>query len=232
MNNQLSVYRHELKYYINNGQAELISQYLKNIMLNDKNSNPSGNYFVRSLYFDTHNNKDYYEKLIGVNKRKKIRLRIYSLYSSYVKLEIKNKYNNYTHKETATISRQSALELISGKSVSLLSYNQPLCNKVFYLMHMENYFPTVIIDYFRKAYFYPFENIRVTIDSNISTKFNSYDFFNENINMIPIFNNNLSVLEIKYNHMIPNFLQKLLSSMEVQKSQISKYCLARTMLKK
>lgn len=230
MEKQVNMYRHEIKYFIHKRQAAELRLFLRNSMKKDPNGDDTGSYWIRSLYFDTLDNKDYYEKIIGHNTRKKIRLRIYNLSAKTVKLEIKNKYNSYIHKETINITREDANKLIKGDSSPLLSYGERAANKVYAFMHQNIYHPTVIIDYEREAYLYTFQNIRVTIDKNLRAAFNSFDLFKENIFMIPIFNNDVFVLEIKYNHMLPVFLQKVLSEFAVQKSQISKYCLGRNIL--
>lgn len=229
---QVNIYRHEIKYFINRRQAAELRLFLRKNMDLDKNSDDTGSYWIRSLYFDTIDNKDYYEKINGHNIRKKIRLRIYNIDTSTVKLEIKNKYNNYMLKESVSISREEANKFINGDSSFLLNYNQKVTNKIFTYMHTDFYRPNVIIDYEREAYYYPFQSIRVTLDKNICANFSSQDLFNENISMIPVLNNNLFVLEVKYNHMIPVILQKALSTFVIQKSQISKYCLGRNILGK
>lgn len=232
MEKHVNVYRHEIKYFINRRQAAELRLFLRRNMDIDPNADEEGSYWIRSLYFDTIDNKDYYEKIIGHNTRKKIRLRIYDISATALKLEIKNKYNNYIKKETVTISREDGKKLIHGDRSSLLSYNENVTNKIFAFMHQNLYRPTVIIDYVREAYFYPFQNIRVTIDKNLYSSFSSYDLFEENICMTPVFNNDVFILEVKYNHMIPVFLQKVLSNLEIQKSQVSKYCLGRNILGK
>lgn len=230
MGEQVSLYRHEIKYFINKRQAAELRIFLRNSMKQDPNSDSKGSYWIRSLYFDTLDNKDYYEKIIGHSTRKKIRLRIYNTSTNNVKLEIKNKYNNYILKETVNITREDANKLIKGDSGSLLNYDERAANKVFAFMHQNIYRPIVIIDYEREAYLYAFQNIRVTLDKNLRAAFNSYDLFNDNICMIPVFNKDVFVLEVKYDHMLPVFLQKVLSEFAVQKSQISKYCLGRNIL--
>lgn len=196
----------------------------------DSNADATGSYWIRSLYFDTIDNKDYYEKIIGHNIRKKIRLRIYNLSTVNVKLEIKNKSNSYIHKETAIISCEDAKKLIQGDCNSLLNYNEKTANKVFAFMHRDLYRPTVIIDYQREAYLYPFQNIRVTLDKNLCASFNVYDLYRNDRCMIPVLNNDVYVLEIKYDHMIPACLQKVLSTFAAEKSHVSKYCLGRNIL--
>lgn len=226
------VYRHEIKYFVNRRQAAELSRFLRRNMDIDPNADEEGSYWIRSLYFDTIDNKDYHEKIIGHNIRKKIRLRIYNISAATVKLEIKNKYNNYILKETAIISQEDAKKLIHGDHRSLLDYNENVTNKIFAFMHRNLYRPSVIIDYEREAYLYPFQNIRITLDKNLYSSYSSYDLFEENICMVPVFNNDVSILEVKYNHMIPSLIQKVLSNFSIQKSQISKYCLGRNILGK
>jgi len=223
------VFRHEIKYYINRMQAVELTQLFKSMMEIDPNGDDTGTYWVRSLYFDTLSNKDYYEKVIGHSIRKKIRLRIYNFSEETVKLEIKNKYNNYIFKETTNITRKDAERLIKGDSSVLLRYNDNVAHKVFAFMHQEIYRPVIVIDYEREAYMYSFQNIRVTIDKNLRTTSNYFYFFYKNAPMIPTFNDQIFVLEIKYDNMLPFFLQKALSQLEVQRSEISKYCIGRSL---
>jgi hypothetical protein len=227
MNKQKNIYRHEIKYYINKLQAAELTLFLKKYMQLDPYADKTGSYWIRSLYFDTIDNKKYYEKIIGHNIRRKIRLRIYNLFTPTVKLELKNKYNNYVYKEAVSISRKDADKLIRRDCTPLLSYNETASNKLFALMHRNIYRPTIIIEYEREAYTYPFQNIRVCIDKNLCANFGTHDLFNKDIPVIPIINNSVFILEIKFNHMIPIFLQKVLSNFPIQKSQISKYCLGR-----
>jgi len=230
MENETNIYRYEIKYFISKRQAAELRLLLKDYMYLDKNADESGSYWIRSLYFDTIDNRDYYEKIIGHNIRKKIRLRIYNIDSNDVKLEIKNKYNNYTLKETVQISKEDANRLINGESNCLLQYSKNTTNKVFALMHREFYRPIVTIDYEREAYLYPFHNIRITLDKNLHASFDSSDLFAEDIFMIPVINHDIFVLEVKYDHMIPTFLKKIISNFVTEKSQISKYCLGRNIL--
>ena len=70
----LEVSRHEIKFYVNLMQFSRLAQSLKNVMIEDKHNGSNG-YFIRSLYFDTYAETDYYQKVNGIENRKKIRLR-------------------------------------------------------------------------------------------------------------------------------------------------------------
>ena len=70
----LKTFRHEYKYVI--PYEEMLSLRLKFNELLEIDRNYDG-YMIRSLYFDSVNDNDYYDKLGGELARKKIRLRIY-----------------------------------------------------------------------------------------------------------------------------------------------------------
>src|SRR5574344_2066285 len=105
----LETFRHEYKYTINLSELLNIKSKLQNIMKVDRNIK---GYMVRSLYFDSVDDIDLNEKLIGTINRKKIRLRIYDPNMDYVKLEIKNKFDVHQLKESIIINKRVAEELI------------------------------------------------------------------------------------------------------------------------
>ncbi|MGN0414737.1 MAG: VTC domain-containing protein [Agathobacter sp.] len=59
-----------------------------------------GSYMVRSLYFDTPEDRDYFQKINEQNVRRKIRLRIYSPTDQRAKLEMKQKENIFQRKRS------------------------------------------------------------------------------------------------------------------------------------
>jgi len=223
----IKVYRHEEKYYISKVRAFELSCLLKGYMKKDEHAGVDGSYWIRSLYFDNHRNIDYHNKEDGLSVRKKLRLRIYNSNTKSVKLELKNRHGIYMLKESATISSNDAKLLIEGENSSLLNYNSIVTSKVFYLMHKALYEPKVTIDYEREAFTYPFQDIRVTIDRNIRASRSDFNIFTDNITMLPVIGEDVHVLEIKYNNMFPEFLQKLISTFTNNRSSVSKYCLGR-----
>jgi len=224
------MYRHEIKYFISKMQAAELRIFLKSTMHQDSNGNNTGSYWVRSQYFDTMGNRDYYEKIIGHSIRKKIRLRIYNIRTDTVKLEIKSKFGSMTLKESANITKEDAKKLICGDCSPLRSYNESAAKKAYAFFNSSYYRPTVITDYEREAYLYPFNNIRVTLDKDLRAGFCLYDLFEEDAIMMPAFSREVYILEVKYDHIIPVFLQKALSNYAMEKSEISKYCLGRSVL--
>ena len=66
------VLRQEKKFLISVEQMYQYSQYLQEIMIQDPHNGAEG-YTVRSLYFDTLENRDFMEKEDGVELRRKFR---------------------------------------------------------------------------------------------------------------------------------------------------------------
>lgn len=81
-------YRHELKHEINPSDAMTIRQRLRAVARVDSNA-IDGKYLIRSLYFDNLSDKALREKLDGVNRREKFRIRYYNNDTSLIHLEKK-----------------------------------------------------------------------------------------------------------------------------------------------
>ena len=81
----LKVLREEKKFLLSYPEYKSKDFYLSRLLHGDLNNGVNG-YRVRSLYFDTVYDSDYFEKLNGIENRRKIRLRIYSPYDTKAKL--------------------------------------------------------------------------------------------------------------------------------------------------
>jgi SPX domain protein involved in polyphosphate accumulation len=223
----MRVIRHELKCYINRKDYAKLSSFLKASMIEDKHNTKEGGYFIRSLYFDDHCDKAFYEKMAGIEKRKKFRLRIYGMNDQKVKFEIKNKWNNNILKETALISRADAKKVIGGDNEVLLKYNNSILNKIFYTFTNNIYRPVVMVDYTREAYVLPFNNIRITFDRFLSKNSVEFDLFDRNLPTWPSTDRKKIIMEVKYNHFLPGWIKKMIRSISFNRCAISKYCLSR-----
>jgi len=224
---RVKVYRHELKYFISFSSHKILSELFRSTMSPDPNGNENNEYWIRSLYFDSIENDDFYDKQSGVKTRKKIRLRIYDVNQQWVKLEIKNKDEQYMLKETASLNHEEARALIAGDREFLLNPDNRTMNKVYYFMTRDIYRPVVIVDYEREAYVGPVQDIRITFDKNIRASMVDFDMFNPRLNMEPVFEEPTMVVEIKFNRFMPGWLKDILSAFHSERYAISKYCLGR-----
>ena len=65
-------------------------------------------YPIRSLYFDTLHDRDYAEKLMGTDPRRKVRLRVYDPSGDFALLELKQKQGDNQRKRSLPVTREEA----------------------------------------------------------------------------------------------------------------------------
>jgi len=227
----LHIKRYELKYYISNIEYHALVNRLVHILKPDKYSTPRVGYFIRSLYFDSHDDESLYEKQSGNMFRAKYRMRIYDTQTDIVKFEIKNKADNQIFKETATITKESAYKIIDGDYSELLTYKNPILNKIYIKFTQKQYRPKVIIDYTRDAFLFDFFNIRITFDKNLHSNNTDFDIFSDNLHTIPVILEGKQIMEIKYETILPEYIQRTLQLDAFERMAISKYTLGRRFFK-
>ena len=226
------IYRHEEKFLIGIPQYQMLKSMLSTVMHRDAYASLDGRYSIRSLYFDTMNNKDFFEKESGIEIRRKIRLRTYMPEARDFKLEIKNRKKNGIYKESVFLTREEAERfLINPRDYNFfLNYNTDAARHLVEYFATESYHPVIIIDYEREAFTLPFYHIRITFDTALRASRNVKDFFNVDSMFCPVLPWNEIILEIKYDFMIPDFLRRMLGTVPSQEMSISKYCISRSVL--
>lgn len=219
-------YRHELKFIINSNDAEILKYRLSLLMDVDTNScNEDNTYFIRSLYFDDIYNSAYYEKIDGLEKREKYRIRIYNFDDSFIRLERKEKNRDLTHKEQTKITREECINFMNSDFDLIDTSNNKLLEE-FVLKHKFNQIkPSVIVDYRRLAYTYDVVDVRVTFDENIKSGRYNYDLFDKEILTHDVLDKNESVLEVKFNNYIPNHIAKVIMTIPSIRLAVSKFAL-------
>ncbi len=220
------VLREEKKFLLSIDEFIALSHKIGQVMLSDSHNGTHG-YIVRSLYFDTIYDGDYFEKLDGVELRRKIRLRIYDTDSDFAMLEMKQKQGPRQMKRSLKISRVDAIELTKGNYSPLLKYKEPFATECYALMHCRCYRPKTIVEYNRKAFIAKENKIRITFDNNIVSTESSFDLFNPKLNMNPVLDKYDVVLEVKYNGFLLGYIRELINPANRSELSVSKYVLAR-----
>ncbi|MDQ0150772.1 polyphosphate polymerase domain-containing protein [Eubacterium multiforme] len=220
------VNRRELKYSVSEREYFRLINVFKNLLTEDANNKKYG-YKIRSLYFDSINNDDYYSKISGEEVRKKIRLRIYDVDDELVKLEIKRKLNINQIKETTLISREDAKALINKDYSVLLKYDDNIAKTAYNIMTLGQYSPVVLVEYNRRAYIHKENRIRVTLDSDMRSNETNFDLFSKDVVLMPIFNMYDSILEVKYDGELFCWISDLLKGKDIVNQSLSKYCSGR-----
>ena len=221
-------YRHELKYYINQRGYEILSRRLRSCIQQDENAAKSGGeYFIRSLYFDSPADDALWEKLSGVDERDKFRIRIYNGQDDVIKLECKHKEGSYIAKQSIRLSRAECESLIRGEYAFLLSRREPFARRMFVEFATKGLRPCVIVDYTREAYVYPVEDVRITFDKDIRTAYRGTSLFDMTQPTYPVITDGDLVLEVKFNNYLPSYIRELLQIDSHTRSAVSKYCICR-----
>ena len=215
--------RHELKYHITPAELTVLRGVLAPVMQLDPNGNENNEYHIRSLYFDTINDDALDEKIAGVGNRKKYRIRIYNFSDRVIKLECKSKYGDLISKQSVSIPRELAEQLIAGDPDGLQRMRHPLFHDVYREMRTRLLRPAVIVDYVREAYIHQAEEVRITFDKQVRTGLYSVDLFNPQIPTYPVFDDPVEILEVKFDEFLPSYLQSILSGITAQRSAVSKY---------
>lgn len=223
----IEVLRREEKYPLSVIDMSNYKAKFSAILMPDKFSK-NGSYMVRSLYFDTPDDKDFFDKLKEQNLRRKIRLRIYSPYDTKAKLELKQKENIFQKKRSLTISKEDAVELINSNYSVLLKYDDDFAREIYSIMCMYAYKPKSIVEYQRYALMAKENNIRLTFDSEIRATESSFDLFSENLPLNPVFPKDKIVFEVKYDKFLLGYISEIISTINVKNITSSKYCLSRT----
>lgn len=221
-------YRHELKYYINQGAYTLLSKKLSLTMEQDQYARKNGGeYFIRSLYFDDTDDTAFREKINGVDDRDKFRVRIYNMKDDAIKLECKHKDNGYIQKTSIPLSREEYDRLRKGDYTFFLRRSEPFARRMFAEFATKPLRPVVIVDYMREAYTFPVQDVRVTFDKDVRTGYRSTDLFNAHIPTYRVVDDYDMVLEVKFNQYLPTYIRALLQLDSHARSAVSKYCLCR-----
>ena len=87
--------------------------------------------------------------------------------------------------------------------------------------------PKVIVEYEREPFVYAIGNVRVTFDMNIKTGLYSKEFFQPDVPLLNAQENNLIVMEVKYDEFIPDIMKLCIQVNERQNSAMSKYAICR-----
>lgn len=224
----MTVLRREEKYLLTLREALQCAARFEKVLTPDEFSR-GGSYQIRSLYFDTVDDRDFHDKLTEQNCRQKIRLRVYSPEDSHVKLELKQKENIYQKKRTLLITRADALALLEGRFSVLLNYEDPFAGEMFALLTEGCYRPRTIIEYSRRAFMAKENNIRLTFDSGVRALEGDFRLFSRTLPLYPVLPGDQVIFEVKYNQFLLGYIMDIIRCVDRRSVSASKYCLGRSL---
>lgn len=221
-------WRHEIKYVCSEAQIPVIQNRVSVFCDMDRHVGADGRYSVRSLYFDDQNDTAYYENEMGIDPRRKYRIRLYNGNADHLTLERKSKRSGKTYKESIPISREQCEEILGGDWLCADIGKEPLLLQQFYVEYRTKLLrPKVIVEYERVPYIHSTGNVRITFDQNISASGDMGSFLKQNLATRPIMPAGQHVLEVKYDALIPDAIYNAISGEKLRQTSFSKYYLCR-----
>jgi hypothetical protein len=218
-------YRHEWKHELSFQDYLILRQRLRAVMEPDPHA-VDGRYFIRSLYFDNLDDKALREKLDGVNRREKFRMRYYNGDPSLIHLEKKSKLDGLGTKFSADLTAAEAQKIVDGELDWMMDADRPLLRELYVKMRAQGLRPKTIVDYTREPFIYRPGNVRVTLDYDIRSGLGCTDFLNPRAVTVPAGDAPI-LLEVKWDAYLPDLIRDVVQLPGRHVSAFSKYAQCR-----
>jgi SPX domain protein involved in polyphosphate accumulation len=225
--------RYEFKYILTNDLAKEIEDEVLHFMDYDGYIDPSLNnrYFVRSLYFDNQQSSSFYDKVDGIKKRSKYRIRTYTKKQNLkvpIFFEEKGRVESRTYKRRIGIEYKH-LDSFLGNHHDLLlkhSFNNQLTDHFLYNRLRKSLKPCVLVDYYRRPYINKYGlYFRLTFDSNICSTSASTLFLDEDKSNKIACLSGYTILEVKFDRSIPPWFHRIIQAYQLSRISVSKFVL-------
>ena len=217
-------YRHEVKHEINYSDMLDIRRRLSAIARRDAHAK-EGKYHIRSLYFDTPEDTALKEKLLGVAKREKYRIRCYDGDTSFIRLEKKTKIGGMGTKDMAALTPDQVMRIIKGDTDWLIDEEDELLRQFYAAIRNERLQAKTVVDYTREPFIYDPGNVRVTLDYDIRSGLKLLDMLDFTAPTIPVKESPI-ILEVKWDNFLPEVIRQAVQ-LPVREQAYSKYAACR-----
>ena len=217
-------FRHEMKYSISFSEYLAIRGRLRAIMSPDPHVSDNGTYQIRSIYFDNCDDKALKEKIDGVAKREKFRIRYYNDDFSFITLEKKMKIDDLCLKYDAAITEDECRKILANDLDWMKTHPEELVRELYAKMNYQRLVPRVLVSYVREPYIYKPGNVRVTFDSRIRTSLFNREFLTKTVQDISATDAPQDMLlEVKYDAFMPEIIQDIVQTPAIRQQAFSKY---------
>lgn len=220
-------FRHEFKYVISSAELVMLKHRMMNLLSPDPHAGSDGRYNIRSLYFDDYYNSCFYDNENGTDPRQKYRIRIYNNSTERITLECKRKERGKTLKTSCPLTLEETKLLMEGKPFECTPERPPLLKQFLSDISQRGFRPVVIVDYNRTPYVCKNGNVRVTLDTEVSSCKDIGTFFDEVIPKRPIMPAGQHLLEVKFDEYLPDYIYDSLQLQNLRQTAYSKYYLCR-----
>lgn len=218
-------YRHEWKHLISEADLSTLRRRLGAVMEADPHA-VNGRYRIRSLYFDTPEDTALREKLDGISRREKFRIRLYDHDGSLIRLEKKSRLAGLGSKQSARLTAEEARAILDGDLAWMPASERELVRELYAHMRTRQLRPKTLVDYTREPFVYPPGNVRVTLDYDIRTGLGRTDLLDPDCPTVPAGDSPI-LLEVKWDAFLPDVIRDAVQLRGRQVTAFSKYAQCR-----
>lgn len=218
-------FRHEYKYLISRQSAELLKLRLPHVMQRDRHAGETGQYTIRSLYFDDLAFGAFDEKVSGIDNRTKYRIRCYNYEDKIFKLEKKEKKGHLTRKTAQTVSKADVIAMQQDPRQRCPECYGALTEELRLACVGKGARPVVLVDYDRTPFVSVYGNTRITLDENLRTMPYTADIFAPATPAVPVMEPDQVILEVKFDDFLPGHLAAALADIPKAPMAISKFAM-------
>ena len=223
----MSRYRYEYKYLLDPLQESVLKIKAAAAMKRDPHVGPDGSYVIRSVYLDTADDECLWENISGTDPRSKFRIRYYNHNPDRIQLEKKSKRRGMCLKEACALSRPECELLLRGQVPRLEESMPPLKQALLTEIRLRGLRPVTVVTYERVPFVYSGGNVRVTFDRKLSSSPEVGKFLTGDYLRRPVFPAGESLLEVKWDEVMPRHLKEILQADSLLWTAFSKYCMCR-----
>jgi len=220
-----SNFRHEYKFCLGFGEYLALRSRLRAVLPHDPHAGPSGEYLIRSVYFDNADDKALREKLDGTDRREKFRIRWYNGDMSYIALEKKSKQRGLCSKTGCLLTEDELSRIFHGDISWMKESGRETAVELAAKMELQGLRPRTVVDYRREPFVFPPGNVRVTLDRDIRGASFTPDLTKQDVHTLPAGGNVL--LEVKYDRFLPDLIRDLVQLDSRSAGAFSKYAACR-----
>lgn len=211
--------RYEKKYLLNENQYHMLKKRLEDRMTVDQ----YGLHTICNIYYDTPDFQLIQSSLEKPDYKEKLRVRSYGVPNeeTMVFVEIKKKFDGVVYKRRVSMKLKEANRyLATGKHAGK---NSQITNEIDWVLNRYGLAPAVYIAYDRLALFGKEDpNVRVTFDRNIRFREEKLDLSQGSIGT-PVIDPGLILMEVKIPGVMPLWMSKMFSELEIFPTSFSKY---------
>ena len=214
-------YRHEVKHEITYSDLLDIRRRMSAVARRDAHAK-DGKYHIRSLYFDNPEDKALREKLLGVAKREKYRIRCYDGDTGFLRLERKTKIGGLGPKDMAPLTAEQVMRIVKGDTEWLIDEENELLRQFYAAVKNDRLQPKTVVDYTREPFIYDPGNVRVTLDYDVRSGLKLTDMLDFSAPTIPVKEAPI-ILEVKWDNFLPDIIRDAVRLPATRTQSFSKY---------